>query len=75
LEIILSKVENLQSIAKSARHRWEAAVGTVRSLNLTAAQKRRAEAVSICVWHEGKKEEEEKEMMRKRKDCIVVGRT
>ena len=43
--------------------------------NLTAAQKRRAEAVSICVWHEGKKKEEEKEMMRKRKDCIVVGRT
>ena len=43
--------------------------------NLTAAQERRAEAVSICAWHEGKKEEEEKEMIRKRKDCIVVGRT
>ena len=33
----MSKVENLQSVAKSARHRWEAAVGTVRRLNLAVA--------------------------------------
>ena len=33
----MSKVENLQSVAKSARHRWEPAVGTVRRLNLAVA--------------------------------------
>ena len=33
----MSKVENLQSVAKSARHRWEPAVGTVRRLNLVVA--------------------------------------
>ena len=34
--------------------------------NLTAAEKRRAEAVSSCIWHQVEKQEEEGEEEEKR---------
>ena len=33
--------------------------------NLTAAEKRRAEAVSSCIWHQVEKQEEEQEEKRR----------
>ena len=49
----MSKVENLQSVAQSARHRWEAAVGTVRSLNLVVAlvyQGENMASIYLILW-------------------------
>ena len=39
--------------------------------HLTAAEKRRAEAVGSCIWHQvEKQEEEEKGMMMRRTDGV-----
>ena len=43
--------------------------------NLAAAEKRRAEAISSCIWHQVEKQEEEQEEEKRRMMQVTMRRT